>query len=327
MSPRRISDLPDMLTEAIACCVISALGTMLVRQREEASRRRVEDERTRELAVELALHLHDRTPTDGDLRVPRRMVERILVLAQTLSADPADARAAALAAALPPGARADTRLPLPDGTRAALAYRHARWDGGGIVRDLPGGQVPMPAQLLAAADWLEVRDGASRDALVDAARYESGRVFSPPLARALVDAMDQLRSVTSADAHLGLRVTNGAMLCISPRDPESVPLPLRAPMLAVLEGKVRERLRPTDRVYCTDAEVVVWLASTGADGAERAAARLTPVIDRISVPSLTRTEVACRIGVAVADVDASSFTELLSIARARSQTADRVAAA
>ncbi len=316
-----------MFTEAIACCFISALGTLLVRQRDEARRRLVEEERTRELAVELALHLTERSPVDGDLRVPRRMVERILLLARHLDADPAEARAAALAAALPPGARADTRLPLPDGTRAALAYRHARWDGTGIVTDLPGGHPPLPAQLLAAADWLEVRDGASHDALVQAVRYESGRAFSPVLARALEERMEALRTVVSADAHLGLRVTNGAMLCIAARDPESVPPALRAPLLAVLEAKVREKLRPSDRVYCTDSEVVVWLSSTNAEGAERAAARLAPVVERVAVPSLARAEVACRIGVSVADVDANSFTELLAVARLRGQSATRIAAA
>ena len=309
-----------MLAAAFACCLISAMGTMLVRERQATRGRATEEQRTRELSVELALYLAERTPLEGDLRVPRRMVERILVLAKQLDVDAGDARAACLAAALPAGARADTRLPLPEGTRAALASRHARWDGTGIVHDVSGAAIPMPAQLLAAADWLEARDGASRDALVEAVRVESGATFSPSVVTGMIATMEALRSVAAADAHMGLRVTSGAMLCIAARDPESVPMGLRAPFLAALESKVRERLRPTDRVYCTDGEVVVWLGGTDADGAARAAARLVPVVERVAVPSLARVEVACRIGVAVADLDATSFTDLLSIARVRAQT-------
>lgn len=316
-----------MFTEAIACCVVSALGTLLVRERVEAKRRRADEALTRELAVELALHVAEKTPLEGELRVPRRMVERILLLAQRLHADPADARAAALAAALPPGARADTRLPLPDGTRLALAYRHARWDGTGVVNDLAGDRIPVPARLLAAADWMEARDGASRAALAEALRYESGRALGPDTVTAMIESLDGLLTVNAADAHLGLRVTQGAMLCIAARDPESIPQALRAPFLAALESRVRERVRPTDRVYCTDAEVVVWLGNTTADGAVRAAARLEPAVARVPIPSLQRVEVATRIGLALADSDATSFTELLAMARLRAQKASAVAAA
>lgn len=321
------SDPSTMITEAIACCLISAFGTLVVRERVEASRRRAEQERTRELAVELALHVAEKTPMDGELRVPRRMVERILLLAPKCDIEPADARAAALAAALPPGARADTRLPLPDGTRAALAYRHARWDGAGVVNDVRGAKIPIAAQLLAAADWLESRDGASRDALVEALRFETGRTFSPRMAAAMAACMEGLLQVSAADAHLGLRVTNGAMLCIAAVNPETLPPALLPAFLAALESRVRERLRPSDRVYCTDSEVVVWLTSTPADGAMRAAQRLEPIVARVPVPSLQRLEVACRIGVAVADNDATSFTELLGVARTRSQRGGAVVAA
>ena len=321
-----LSDPQSMFTEAIACCAVSALCTLLVRERVEGKRRRADEALTRELAVELALHVAEKTPIDGELRVPRRMVERILLLAQRLPADPADARAAALAAALPPGARSDTRLPLPDTTRAALAWRHARWDGTGVVTDLAGDRIPVAAQLLSAVDWLEARDGASRAALAEALRYESGRALGPVMTRTMLESLDALLSVSAADAHLGLRVTNGAMLCIAARDPEAIPPALRAPFLAALESRVRERVRPTDRVYCTDSEVVVWLTNTTAEGAVRAAARLEPAVSRVPIPSLQRMEVATRIGVAMADSDANSFTELLAMARLRAQKVAVVAA-
>jgi hypothetical protein len=187
-----------MFTEAIACCVVSAFGTLWFRERAVRRARHAEDNRTRELSVELALHLAESSPVDGDLRVPRRMAERILLLSARLELDPADARAAALAAALPPGAHANTRLPLPDGTRAALAARHARWDGAGVINDLAGDAIPAAAQLLTAADWLETRDGASADALREALRQESGRTFSPRMARAMSESLQALLSVASA---------------------------------------------------------------------------------------------------------------------------------
>ncbi len=308
-----------MLTEAIACCLVSAFGTFWFRERTIRRAQRSQDERTRELSVELALHLAENTPMAGDLRVPRRMVERILLLARHLELDPSEARSAALAAALPPGARGDQRLPLPDGTRAALAARHARWDGAGVVSDLAGDEIPVAGQLLTAADWLETRDGASADALREALRHEMGRTFSPRLVRVMTENMAALLSVASAGAHLGLRVTSGAMLCITPCAPEALPASLRPAFLAALETRVRAQLRPTDRVYCTEAEVVVWLSGTDADGAIRVTQRLEPVVSRVVVPSLQRLEVACRIGAAIADTDATSFTDLLARARIRAQ--------
>lgn len=316
-----------MFTEAIACCLVSAVGTWWFRERSIRGARHAEDIRTRELSVELALHLAENSPMEGDLRVPRRMAERILLLASRLDLDPSEARAAALAAALPPGARADARLPLPDGTRAALAARHARWDGAGVVSDLAGDAIPAAAQLLTAADWLETRDGASADALREALRHESGRTFSPRLARVLTESLADLLSVASAGAHLGLRVTSGAMLCITPRDPDALPAALRPAFLAALETRVRERVRPTDRVYCTESEVVVWLSRTDADGAMRVTERLAPVVSRVVVPSVQRLEVACRIGAAIADTDATSFSDLLARARARAQRGPATAAA
>ncbi len=321
------SDPVSMLISALACCLIGTFGTMLVRERAEAERRRTDQERTRELAVELALHVAEKTPIEGEIRVPRRMVERILLLAPRCGADPGDARSAALAAALPPGSRSDNRLALPEGTRSALAYRHARWDGQGVVTDLSGAKIPVPAQLLAAVDWLEARDGASREALIQALHFESGRTLSVQIATAMAECMDALLQVSAADAHLGLRVTSGAMLCIAAVNADTLPPALLPAFLAALESRVRERLRPSDRVYCTDSEVVVWLTSTPADGALRAAQRLEPIVARVPVPSVQRLEVACRIGVAVADNDATSFTELLAVARGRSQRGGTVVAA
>jgi GGDEF domain-containing protein len=73
--------------------------------------------------------------------------------------------------------------------------------------------------------------------------------------------------------------------------------------------------------------VVVWLSRTDADGAMRVAQRLEPVVSRVVVPSIQRLEVSCRIGAAIADSDATSFSELLQKARVRAQRASATAAA
>ena len=316
------SDLGAMVAEILTGCVIGGLIALFARDREMRYRRNHEDERTRQLAIELALHVAERTPCEGDLRVPRRMVERILMRGARLDADPAAVRAAALAAALPPGATADTRLPLPDGTRAALAFRHARFDGLGLPPGVGGAGVPLPAQLLAAADWLEMRDGASQEAMVAAIADESGRRFSPTLASNLVGAIDGLMVAGPTDGHLGMRVTSGALLVVGAVNPDAVANSMRPAFLAALESRLRERLRPADRVYCTDTDVVAWLSSTTPDGAIAAMKRLEPLVARVPVPSIQRMEVACRIGLAVADSDATSFSELLRVARARSRAAE-----
>jgi GGDEF domain-containing protein len=119
----------------------------------------------------------------------------------------------------------------------------------------------------------------------------------------------------------------GSVLVVSPCAPEALPPALRPAFLAALETRVRERVRPTDRVYCTEGEVVVWLSSADADGAMRVVQRLQPVVARVRVPSTQPLEVACRIGAAIADSDATSFSDLLAKARLRGQQASTAAAA
>ncbi|MBM4369102.1 MAG: hypothetical protein FJ102_23005 [Deltaproteobacteria bacterium] len=213
-------------------------------------------------------------------------------------------------------------MPLPDGTRAALACRHARFDGLGLPPGVGGAGVPLPAQLLAAADWLETRDGASPEAIVAAIAEESGRRFSPTMASTLVGAIDGLMVAGPTDGHLGMRVTSGALLVVGAVNPDAVEGTMRPAFLAALESRLRERLRPSDRVYCTDTDVVAWLGPTTPEGAIAAMKRLEPLVARVRVPSIQRMEVACRIGLAVADSDATSFSELLRVARARSRAAE-----
>ncbi len=311
-----------MVVELLAGCAIGGMIALAARHRETHRDRSVEDERTRQLAVELALHVAERTPCEGDLRVPRRMVERILVLGGRLQADPSQTRAAALAAALPAGAASDTRLPLPLSTRAALTYRYARFDGLGLPPGVGGDALPLSAQLLAAADWLEMRDGASAEALSAAIAEESGRRFAPTMARALLAGLPALLVAGPADGHLGMRVTTGALLVVGAVNPDALAPEMRPAFLAALESRLRERLRPSDRVYCTDADVVAWLSGSTPDGALAAMKRLEPLVARVPVPSIQRVEVACRIGLAVADSDATSFSELLRVARARARAAE-----
>jgi hypothetical protein len=314
-----------MVTELLVGCLVGGLAGAFLRRQEVRAEGDREEERTRELAVELALHVAERTPVEGELRIPRRMVERILLLGRRIDADPSEIRAAALAAALPAGASADSRLPLPDGTRAALANRHARHDGLGLPPGIAGSKIPVPARLLAAADWLESRDGASEEALAAALADEAGRRFDPAMVKQMLAVLSALLAAGPADGHLGMRVTHGALLCVAAANPDAVPLHMRGAFLAALETRVRERLRPTDRVYCTDAEVVVWLSGASADGAIAVVRRLEPIVARVAVPSIQRLEVACRIGLAAADTDATSFSELVQTARARALGSARMA--
>lgn len=311
-----------MVVEVLAGCVIGGMVALAARYRDATASRATEDDRTRQLAVELALHVAERTPCEGELRVPRRMVERILLLGARLGADPSHTRAAALAAALPAGAASDARLPVPASTRAALTHRHARFDGLGLPPGVGGDALPVPAQLLAAADWLELRDGASPEALATAIAEESGRRFSPTVARAMTAALPALLVAGPTDGHLGMRVTTGALLVVGAVNPDALAPEMRPAFLAALEARLRERLRPSDRVYCTDSDVVAWLSGSTPEGALSAMRRLEPLVARVPVPSIQRVEVACRIGLAVADSDATSFSELLRVARARARAAE-----
>ena len=317
------TDPLGMVTELLLGCVFGGIAGAFLSRRDRQNERIREDERTRQLAVELALHVAERTPVEGELRVPRRMVERILLLGGRLGLESADVRAAALAAALPAGASADTRLPLPDGTRQALGWRHAREDGLGLPPTSATSPMPMPAQLLAAVDWLEMRDGASVEALGSALRDEAGHRFSAKLVATMLACLPKLLAAGPADGHMGMRVTAGALLCISAANPDAVPVTMRPAFLAALETRVRERLRPSDRVYTTEGEVVIWLSGCTAENAVSVMHRLEPLIAHVPVPSIQRLEVACRIGIAVADTDATSFTELVQTARARAVGAER----
>jgi len=124
------------------------------------------------------------------------------------------------------------------------------------------------------------------------------------------------------DGHLGMRVTSGALLVVGAVAPDAVASEMRPAFLAALEARLRERLRTSDRVYCTDTDVVAWLGATTPEGAIAAMKRLEPLVARVRVPSIHRMEVACRIGLAVADSDATSFSDLLRVARARSRAAE-----
>lgn len=323
MPGRAKTDPFAMVAELLLGCVFGGIAGTFLSRRDRQNARSREDECTRQLSVELALHVAERTPVDGELRVPRRMVERILLLGGKLAIESSDVRAAALAAALPAGASADTRLPLPDGTRQALGWRHARADGLGLPPTSPTSPVPLPAQLLAAADWLEMRDGASLEAIAAALRDEAGRRFTPHVVSTMLACLPKLLAAGPADGHLGLRVTAGALLCISAANPDAVPVELRPAFLAALETRVRDRLRTSDRVYTTDGEVVIWLSACTPDAAVSVMRRIETLVAHVPVPSVQRIEIACKVGLAIADTDATSFTELVQTARARSVGAER----
>lgn len=320
----RGADSMVMMVETLALIALAGLGGGWWLDRRRLVTRLAEGSAMRALSVDLALWWRARSSTTVEAREEaagaRRNVERIAVLARLLHLDPETTAALQLAAAVPPGMLAERDVRLGPTTRAALTLRHARWDGMGIPRGVKGDNIPIEAQVLGVADWLEVREGSPAHSLEAGLRAEGGARFGKELAELAATHARTLAAVGSPEVIGGLRVTRGALLCITPEKLDAIEreggLEARQAALRAVEEFVRGRLRPTDRVRCTDREIVAWLKDANADGALAVIKRLEPALRAVPLTGEIPA-VSCTVGVSLADSDATSFAELLSVARGR----------
>ena len=306
-----------MVVEVLAAGTLFALATGWMRDRRRWMARAMDDDASRSLPVDLALWWIEQEAHGAELRSSRRIVARIRVLGRLAAADATATTGAALAAALPPGALRDAALTLPQAARDALAFRHARWDGAGVPSGVQGEKIPSSAQLLALAEWMESRDGASPGSLETGLREEAGKRFSPSLAHSAAANLRELLAVAPPDAHMGLKVTSGTLVCVTPDGLDGHAEAARVATMAEIERRVRAKLRPSDRVYRTDRDIVVWLAHTGPDGAMAATNRMQPTLDAVPVAGTVGVTISCSATFALADTDATSFADLLAVARER----------
>ena len=273
------------------------------------------------LPRDLLLWWLDRTPETraGDIRCARRLVARVEAIGRVCGVDPGVAQAAAMAAAVPPGMLADPSLPLPEGTRHALHFRHARWDGSGIPPGVRGGAIPAAARLLAVGEWFEAHDGMAPGPMSALLSAEAGSRLDPRLVGSVLAHLDLVLGAGPADAHLGLRVTSGALLVVSPVGFSCLDAEAASSVLAEVEAAIRPRLRPSDRVYRTETEVLCWLSRCDADGALAVRERLDGALRQLVVRAAGRIVPGCVISVALADVDGTRFADLLEVARGRAR--------
>lgn len=313
---------------------VLALGALLLgaaawrADRARLQARLLDDERVRALPVELALWWQGAGGGRAAERMAtlRRATQRVEAVARAMGLGADLIGAVQLAIALPPGILAEPGVALPMPTRRALSFRHARWDGTGIPNDMKGDAVPIEAQLLSLADWLELYDGSPAHTLTASLVAEKGGRFSPDLVRVAAERLADLRVSSFHDVSSRFRVTQGALLVVTPEGLEHDPEPRREQVLAALDRKLRALVRPTDRVYCTDQDVVVWLGGVDAQGAMGALRRIEPAVTRLPVPEIEVGSVACGASLALADTDATSFTELLAVARDRARRRAEVSA-
>lgn len=258
-----------------------------------------------------------------DLRSSRRVVAIVRTLGPLARLPEAVVQGAALAAALPPDAVRTGAVPVPVAACAALTQRHAHWDGTGFPA-IGGSAIHPAAQLLAAAEWIEHRRGGSPRVLEVALRTEAGRALSPALAFVAADHLREILAAAPADAHHGLRVSQGALLCIRPAGVEELHPASQGPVLEHVERVARSALRPFDRVYVSGLEVVTWIAHGHAAAAASVARRLAPALDAVPVVGGVGT-LRCAVGVALAGDDATTFADLLAVARRRALQASEQA--
>ncbi len=319
MKPGRGSDLRCMVSEVVLTAAL-LLGLVLWRcDRTRLRTRLLDDARTRALPVELALWWQDRAGGQASERAAatRRGVQRIESLAGALGLDEATSYGIQLALALPPGMLAEEHIVLPGPTRRALALRHARWDGNGIPADVRGAQIPIEAQLLGLLDWLEMHDGSPQHGIAAMLQAEGGRRFSKTLAALITERLGELRLTGFVEAAARFRVTDGAILVVTPDGLGQDPPDRRSAILGNIHALVRGSVRPIDRAYVTETDVVVWLTGTDAGGAMAVRDRLAKELAEVSFPGIDVGTLACGTSVALAGTDGTSFTDLLGVARSR----------
>lgn len=302
----------------LVLCVFTALVVALVmerRHRLEVARLETESRSGataaanagEALAVDLALRWADER-RDGRAR---RAVARARRLVEQLDL-PGDTRGAILlASALPPALVDDRHLALPSATRDILRLRHGgeanpagRWAG-----------ALLPAQVVEMALTLDgVLPGEServRQQLLSASD------LAPSLVQATLARLDELLDLPPADDAMGGLPGVGVVLCVRPNLPEGLSEDRRALVLRATEQRVRARLRPSDRVYLTDDDVIAWLPTARSDDAITLISRLAPALQNVTVADVRVGRIRCRMGSAVGPGDGLRMPDLVGVARDR----------
>lgn len=265
------------------------------------------------LAVELALRLADERQEGARAR---RVVARARRLADQVEL-PDDTRGALqLGCALPASLVEDRRLALPAAAREVLRWRRVIEEEG--VRGEPAGLLPPHVQIGVVAWWFETNAGRGAAALRD--DLLTGRVpgLSPQMIQAALARMDDLIDPEEDDAMSGLPGM-GIVLCVRPDLPPGGDSVLLNAALRATEVRLRARLRPGDRVYVADCDVIAWLPTAREKDARALVTRLSPGLTSVSVLNV---RVRCLLGAAVAGVDAQRMPDLVTTARMRTTELD-----
>lgn len=257
------------------------------------------------LAVELALRWRD--GIEDHAVETRRALQRAQLLAGWMDWSAADVAVARLVLALPGKTAQDRRLGVPPHVRE-IAARRGEAD--------PGGVLPPAAQLVGMVDFLEAWQGREATDIRDALEGEAGARFDARLVHIVLAHLIELDE-TGARDDAPVQGITGAVICIHPLLPEDLGSFEVAPLLRRLEEKVRERLRPSDRVYATDRDVVAWLPHAAEPDTARVVERLVVALDEVVLPGRHWGPLHCRVGSAQAGADGDRLPELVVAARRR----------
>lgn len=304
-----LTGLLVLLCGALVVLVRQREHALLVASERESTLRIASASRAGEaLAVELALRW--REGVQDQPAETRRAVQRVQLLAGWMDGSAADVAVARLVLALPHRTALDRRVPVPAAVRELSAWR---LDGGAAAR---GGVLAPAAQLVGMVDLLEARRGQEAAEIRAALEGEDGRGFDPRLVHVVLAHLIELDETAGEEA-LPPPNVSGAVVCVQPRLAEDLGSGEVAPLLRRLEERVRERLRPSDRVYATDRDVIAWLPNAGQADAERVVERLAEALDEVVLPGRPWGPVHCRLASALAGTDGQRLPELVAAARRR----------
>ena len=91
-----------------------------------------------------------------------------------------------------------------DEARRLAAYHHEKWDGKGYPYGLAGEDIPLSARIMAVADVFDAlvskrsyKDGMPIEKALDIIRKDAGTHFDPEVARAFLNAEDEIRRIAA----------------------------------------------------------------------------------------------------------------------------------
>lgn len=262
------------------------------------------------LTVELATRW--REEVGDDALAVRRAVGRIQLLAHWMGLPDDISMAAQLAISLPESAILDRRIALPAGIREVAHWRRASAD----ARNAAAATVPMAAQLVIMVDWLDAWRGQEPEAIREALRGDAGMMFARRLVDVVLAEINDLVHTVREDHPLAGPAATGMVLCVQP-DFSQVEAAERAALLRTVEERLRQTLRPGDRVYSSENDVVAWLPSAKPGDVDRVIARVSPTLGQVPHPGRGWGRVNCRLAPAVIGDDGQRLPDLVAAARKR----------